>query len=98
MGTLLIENAAQILTMAGPNRARVGNELRELGILTDGALFARDDRITAIGPTRDVVRYAERDTVRIDASGCVLAPGFVDAHTHPVFAGTRVAEFELRVL
>src|SRR5262249_16692736 len=47
--------------------------------------------------TAEVAARAEADTVRVDARGCVLAPGFVDAHTHPVFAGSRAAEYEMRV-
>lgn len=98
MGTLLIEHAAELLTMAGPARARVGDEMRELGVVADGALFARDGIIEAVGSTSDVAGLAEAGTVRIDATGCCVAPGFVDAHTHPVFAGDRAAEYEMRVL
>jgi imidazolonepropionase len=98
MNTLLIENAAQILTLAGPARARIGPELRDLGIVENAALFARDGTIEAVGSTADVAALAETTTARIDASGCVLAPGFVDAHTHPIFAGSRAAEYEMRVL
>jgi imidazolonepropionase len=98
MATLLIEHAAQILTMAGPARARVGEELRDLGMIEDGGLFARDGTIEAVGPSAEIAGLAENDTPRVDARGCVLAPGFVDAHTHPIFAGSRAAEYEMRVL
>jgi imidazolonepropionase len=98
VGTLVIENAAEVLTMAGPPRARVGAELREPGVVAGGALFARDGVIEAVGPTGEVAARAEADTVRVDASGLTLAPGFVDAHTHPVFAADRAAEYEMRVL
>lgn len=98
MATLLIENAAELLTFAGPARARVGDELAEPAIVPEGAVFVRDGRIEAVGPTPDVVDLAESDTVRIDAAGWTVAPGFVDAHTHPVFAGWRAAEYELRVM
>lgn len=98
MTTLLIEHASELVTLAGPARARVGEELAELAIVADGALFARDGMIEAVGPTADVAARAEADTVRIDASGCSVAPGFVDAHTHPVFAGSRAAEYEMRVM
>lgn len=97
MTTLLIHNASQLVTLAGPARARVGPEMTELGIVPDGAVLARDGRIEAVGSTTDVAPLAEPDTVRIDASGKVVAPGFVDAHTHPVFAGSRAAEYELRI-
>ncbi len=97
MSTILIEHASELLTMAGPDRARVGEELGEPGIVADGALFARDGVIEAVGPTAEVAERAEADTVRIDARGLTVAPGFVDAHTHPVFAGSRAAEYEMRV-
>jgi imidazolonepropionase len=98
MTTLLVEHASELLTLAGPARARVGREMRELGIVPDGALFARDGVIEAVGPTSEVAALAEENTVRVDARGRTLAPGFVDAHTHPVFAGSRAAEYEMRVL
>jgi imidazolonepropionase len=97
MGTLLIENAAQVLTLSGPGRARVGPEMSELAIVRDGAVFVRDGAIAAVGASSDVAKLAGPDSVRVDAGGCIVAPGFVDAHTHPVFAGTRVAEYELRI-
>src|SRR6187455_3196059 len=98
MGTLLIEHAAELLTLAGPDRARIGEELRDLGIVPDGSVFARDGIIEAVGPSSEVSGLAEQDTIRIDATGRAVAPGFVDAHTHPVFAGDRAEEYETRVL
>ncbi len=98
MSTLLIENASEVLTLAGPARARVGDELADAAIVTDGAVFVRDGVIEAVGLASEVADRADADTVRIDASGMTVAPGFVDAHTHPVFAGWRAAEYELRVM
>lgn len=97
MGTLLIENASELLTLSGPARPRTNEELGELGIIADGALFARDGVIEAVGPTAEIADRAEADTIRVDARGRTVAPGFVDAHTHPVFAGSRAAEYEMRV-
>jgi imidazolonepropionase len=88
-----VVNCSQILTLAGPGRARVGAELRELGIVENGSLIVRDGRVAAVGRDLDV---AGLDV--IDAGGRVLLPGFVDAHTHTVFAGTRADEYELRAL
>jgi imidazolonepropionase len=89
---LLIVHASQFLTLAGAGRPRVGVEMRDLGIVEDGAVLIRDGRITAAGPTTDVERLAGPNVGRVDASGSVVMPGFVDAHTHPVFAGTREEE------
>ena len=94
--TLAIINCKQLVTLAGPKRPRVGPELSDLGIIADGALLVRDGRIECAG-NRDVVeRLISADCEVVDAGGRVVLPGFVDAHTHPVFAGTRVDEFEQR--
>src|SRR2546423_1479716 len=94
--TVAIINCSQVVTLAGPARPRVGPEMRELAILAHGGLFARDGLIERVGTTAEVESVIDRDTEVIDAGGRVVLPGFVDAHTHPVFAGTRVDEFEER--
>jgi imidazolonepropionase len=96
MNELLITHASQLVTMGGPARPRTGAEMRELSIIGDGALLARDGVIVALGATSEVEPLAGPDAVRVDATGSVVAPGFVDAHTHPVFAGTREDEYEMR--
>lgn len=97
MRELLISNASQLVTVAGPARPRVGSEMSELAIINDGAVLARDGLIVAVGASSEVVPLAATNEVReIDASGCIVMPGFVDAHTHPVFAGTRENEYEMR--
>lgn len=93
---LLITHASQLITLAGPPRPRVGAEMRELGIIKDGALLARDGLIVAVGATSAVAPLAAADATQIDANNLVVMPGFVDAHTHPVFAGTREDEYEMR--
>ena len=70
--------------------------MRDLAIVRDGALLVRDGRIAAAGPRDAVEPLIDPDTEIIDAGGRVVMPGFVDAHTHPVFAGTRTAELEMR--
>jgi len=91
--SLAVVNCSQILTLTGPARPRVGPELRELGIVENGMLLVRDGRIAAIGKELDI-----SGAEVIDAGGRVVLPGFVDAHTHTVFAGTRADEYELRAL
>lgn len=97
---LLIEHAAELVTLAGPHdRPRTGAALRDLGVVADGAIAAADGQIVAVGPTaqvRDTVRLDSGATV-IDAAGHVVLPGFVDPHTHLVFAGSRAHEFEMRL-
>jgi imidazolonepropionase len=96
MAELIIENASQLVTMAGPARPRAGAEMRELGIIKDGALLIREGVIVAVGAASEVVGRAGPDAICIDARNSVVMPGFVDAHTHPVFAGTREDEYEMR--
>ncbi len=91
---MLIHSASQLLTLhGGPQR---GSQLGSLGILEDGALLIRDGRIAALGSSRDLLE-AYPDEPTLDASGQVVMPGFVDPHTHLVWAGDRAAEFELRL-
>jgi len=93
---LAVINCAQVVTLAGPARPRVGPELRELAIVTQGGLFVRNGLIERVGTTGEIEALIDNATTVIDADGRVVLPGFVDAHTHPVFAGTRVDEFEER--
>jgi imidazolonepropionase len=95
---LLITNCKQLITLAGPRRPRVGTELRDLSIIEDGAMLVRDGRIDRIGSRSEIESTIEADTKSLDAGGRVVLPGFVDAHTHPVFAGNRADEFEERAL
>ncbi len=96
MTELLITGANQIITLAGPARARTGREMRELAIIDGGAVFVRDGLIIAAGPSQKIESQAGPASVRINAEGRVVMPGFIDAHTHPVFAGTREDEYEMR--
>jgi imidazolonepropionase len=94
---LLIEHAFQLITMASPGGPKRGTAMRDLGLIADGALAITGGRIVAAGPT-DAVRALVFDAAqRIDARGKAVLPGFVDAHTHVIFAGDRVDEFERRL-
>jgi imidazolonepropionase len=97
--SLAVVNCSQVVTLSGPARPRVGPEMRHLSIISGGAMFVVGGRIEKVG-TRDEIEslIASRgvDCDVIDAGGRVVMPGFVDAHTHPVFAGTRAGEFEER--
>jgi imidazolonepropionase len=94
--TLAILNASQLVTLAGPARARVGAELGELGMVRNGGMLVRDGLVAATGTSDVIARASPRNAEVIDAGGRVVLPGFVDAHAHPVFGGDRVDEFELR--
>ena len=94
---LLITHASQLLTIPahdhGPQR---GDRLGDLAIIEDGALAVLLGTIVDRGPTVDLAaKYQPAQTV--DAGGRVVMPGFVDPHTHVVFAGDRANEFERRI-
>jgi len=84
------------VTLAGARRPRTGGDLRQLSIIEDGALLIRGDRIEAAGRRREIEGLIRGDCEVVDAGHRVVTPGFVDAHTHPVFAGIRANEFEQR--
>lgn len=92
--TMLIHSASQLLTIAGgPQR---GADLGCLGIITDGAVLVKEGQIAAVGQSSALLA-AYPDEERLDATGRVVMPGFVDPHTHAIWAGDRAAEFELRL-
>jgi imidazolonepropionase len=93
---LAIVNCSQLVTLAGPARPRVREELKNLSIITDGTMLVRDGNIEAVGSREQMEHLRTPEYQVFDAGGRVVLPGFVDAHTHPVFAGTRFDEYELR--
>ncbi len=96
MSTAVV-NIGQLVTLAGPARARVGAELRDVGVIRDAAMVVRDGCVAAAGPWAEMKGQIPADAVVEDARGRCVTPGFVDAHTHLVFAGNRAAEFERRI-
>jgi imidazolonepropionase len=94
----LIEHADLIATCAGPAPRR-GLAQCEISPLQNGIIAAFDGRITYVG---DLVGFAdtvtvEKNATRIDARGCCVVPGFVDPHTHVIYAGDRCAELRRRL-
>ena len=96
MKTLAVVNASQLVTLAGPTRPRVGAEMSELRIFRGGGMLVRDGIIETVGSSEEISRLASTESEIVDAGGRAVLPGFVDAHTHPVFGGNRVDEFEMR--
>ncbi|MFZ5903090.1 MAG: imidazolonepropionase [Chloroflexota bacterium] len=91
---MLIHSASQLLTLpGGPQRGRA---LGTLGIIEDGAVVIREEKIVAVGKTAEL-RASFPDEPTLDAARCVVMPGFVDPHTHLIWAGDRANEFEMKM-
>jgi imidazolonepropionase len=91
---MLIHSATQLLTLSGgPQRGRT---LGTLGIIENGAALVRDEKIVAVGTT-EALRASYPGEPGLDATGCVVMPGFVDPHTHVIWGGDRAREFEMRL-
>jgi imidazolonepropionase len=99
-GRFAVVHCGQLVTMAGAARARRGAaEMRSLGMVEDGALLIAHGVIERVGTTDEIGKTLAqvRNIPVVNAQGCLVTPGFVDAHTHVVFAGSRAAEFEQRL-
>ncbi len=96
MKELAVWNCRQLVTLAGPRRPRTGAEMRDLAIVADGAMLIRGGSIEAVGTRAEIERLVSPPAEIVDAGGRIVLPGFVDAHTHPVFAGNRADEYERR--
>lgn len=93
----LITGCSELVTLRG-SVPRRGRSLAEIGIVPDGALLVRGDRIAAVGPRWKIERLREaRRARKLDLGGRVLLPGFVDSHTHLIFPSSRAAEYEQRI-
>jgi imidazolonepropionase len=95
MVTTLFVNAAQTVTCAGPARARHGVEMRDAGVRSGVGVAVQGERIVQVD-TDDALRRSHPDAEQVDCRRGLLAPGFVDSHTHAVFGAARFAEHELR--
>jgi imidazolonepropionase len=95
---ILLTHARQLLTLRGSSAPRRANDMRELGIVTDGAVLIEGARILAAGPTDEATHELAKGSAieEIDCSGKVVVPGFVDSHTHPAFTAPRLIDFEKR--
>lgn len=98
-------NASQLVTMRSHSRTegpRRGADMRNIGIVADGAVLCSGGKIVCAGSTREAlhdpwIKRNRKRLLEVDCSGCVVIPGFVDAHTHPVFVSPRLVDFESRI-
>ena len=94
---LLIVNANELVTLGGNNqKPRTGKQMLDLGIMRNGALAVKDGTIAAVGSTSEITKLYKAEDV-VSASGKTVLPGFIDPHTHLVFAGSREDEFQMLV-
>jgi imidazolonepropionase len=96
--SLLISPCTQLLTLAGSPLARRGVAQGQLGLIEQGAVLIEGETVRAVGLASDLeTRYGNLCDQQIGAEGCVVMPGFVDSHAHPVFVGPRDHEYEQRI-
>jgi imidazolonepropionase len=101
-GNMIIKNAAELVTCSG-FEAKKGKEMTDLHIIQDGAVVVKEGQIAAVGTTNEIFTEIERAKLdlsafdTIDAANKAVLPGFVDSHTHFVFAGYRAEEFSWRL-
>jgi len=95
---LLVHSAAQLITAPAGGKPLLGPDLDRPVLIQDAAIAVVGERIEAIGTSKEILAaYPERDVARVvDARGRMVAPGFVDPHTHLPFAGMREMEFDAR--
>ncbi|GAB4330068.1 MAG: imidazolonepropionase [Phototrophicales bacterium] len=95
MFDLIIKNAAQVVTCAAETPKR-GTAMLDVGIIHDGAVVIHEGKIIAVDETEAILAHYRANRV-LDATGKTICPGFVDPHTHVVYAGNRLDEFEMRI-
>ena len=96
-GPLLLTNAGEIATMAGPGGPRRGEQMKDVGLMQNGAIYCRNGRILEVGDSATLTQKHGTGATVIDAEGKLIVPGFVDAHTHLIFAGSRENELEMKL-
>jgi len=96
---LLVHNIKALVTMAGPAGARSGAEMKEIGLVQDGAVAVVDGRIVAVGREEDVQKQIQGADISTewDAKGKLVTPGLVEPHTHLVHGGSREHELSLKL-
>ncbi len=93
---MLVVNCSELHTMRGDSPVRRGEEMKDTGLVENGAIAVDGDKIIAVGKTEDLKSRYEPNKI-IDASGKTVTPGFIDPHTHLVFAGFREDELIMKI-
>lgn len=95
---LVVKNIKNLYTLKGPNRPRIKDEMKEVGLIEDGIVAVKGDKIVYVGH-KDLPKDFEirEDTTVIDAKGKTVIPGLVDSHTHLVHGGSRENELAMKL-
>jgi imidazolonepropionase len=94
---LFVKNISQLVTVAARGKTvKTGADMRDLGVISNAGVYCNGGKIAWTGPMSEATRAVPGDVAELDASGRCVLPGFVDSHTHAMFAGSRVEEFALR--
>lgn len=93
---LLVLNIGQLATCASPTGPKRGAALQDVGLIEQAAIAVDAGKIVAVGDSAEI-SATYRATRTLDAHGRAVIPGFVDCHTHVVYGGSRVHEFEMRI-
>ncbi len=96
MRPIILHHIASLATMAGPPTYRIGGAMREVRPLSDASVVLENGLIRWVGRAADLDAGIVRDAEEIDCTGMTVLPGFVDCHTHTMFAGSRYDEFAMR--
>lgn len=93
---IIVYNIGQLVTCVSPDGPKRGAEMVDVGIIEDGAIAIKDGKFVGVGSSAEILdEFSAADVV--DADGRAVCPGFVDPHTHIVYAGDRLNEFELKI-
>ena len=93
---LIISNIGQLVTCASGGKPKRGADMQDIGLIKNGAVAIAGGKFIAVGGSDEILREFQSDNVT-DVDGRVVCPGFVDPHTHIVYAGDRLNEFELKI-
>ena len=93
---LIIHGASQLVTCASNGKPKRSVEMQNVGLIEKGAVAVKNGVIIAVDNSNEILREYEAENI-IDAKGKTVAPGFVECHTHIVYAGNRLNEFELKI-
>ena len=96
--TLVIKNIDNLITLQGEDRARRGEELKDIKLIEGGIIAVKDDEIIYVGKGQLPGSIeTDENTVFIDATGKTVTPGLIDSHTHLVHGGSRENELDMKL-